>query len=176
MPLAGPTIEFDMMGLEEVRARFARHREYVYGAMLTAFRRIGHVLVPALKEETPVGATGNLRNKTVFQIMGKTEDMRLEIRQSAFSSDGYPYGQAVRGGTRPHFPPYRALIPWVMKKLGIFPEKQAARVAFLVARKISRVGTPANPYHVKVLDSHLPDIQAIALEELDNMAARLAGK
>jgi len=101
------------------------------------------------------------------------EDMRLEVRQSAFSPGGFPYGVAVREGTRPHFPPYRALIPWVIRKLGISNEKEAARVAYLVARKISRVGTPANPYHIHVVEENMFGMQQIVNEEMVSMLARL---
>ena len=173
MALSEGFIEVTPIGWEELEAKFSRGKEYMYGAALTALRRIGSVLVPALRERTPVGATGHLRNYTVFQVLGTMEDIRLEIRQSAHSESGFMYGVAVRQGTRPHFPPYRALIPWVMKKLGIPTEKEAARVAYLVARKISRVGTPANPYHEHVVTEQMPIMRQIVTEEMVNMLTRL---
>ena len=173
MPKAEGFIEVTPIGWEELEAKFAKGKEYMYGAALTALRRIGGVLVPAIKARTPIGATSHLRNYTVFQVLGTMEDMRLEVRQSASSESGFFYGVAVRQGTRPHFPPYRALIPWVMRKLGIPTEKEAARVAYLVARKISRVGTPAQPYHEYVVEENMFGMQQIISEEMVNMVARL---
>lgn len=176
MPKAQGFLDFEMTGVEVVKQKFTRGPEYLFGAYIKAFRRLGRLLVPELKRETPVGARSKLKNSTVFQILGKTYDLRLEIRQSAFSQGGYPYGQAVRGGTRPHFPPIAALIPWVIKKLGIFGEKEARSVAFLVARKISRVGTKANPYHERVFNSNVGMIRRIVTEEIVNVSARIEGR
>ena len=51
------------------------------------------------------------------------------------------YAAPVETGTRPHFPPSSALIPWVVQKLGVKNEKQAASIAFAIARAISERGT-----------------------------------
>ena len=175
MPLSEGFIGVTPIGWEELEAKFSKGKEYMYGAALTALRRIKSILVPAIMERTPIGATGHLRNKTVAEILtlGSTENMQLEIRQSAASDSGFFYGVAVRQGTRPHFPPYRALIPWVMRKLGIATEKEAARVAYLVARKISRVGTKPNLYHVHVVEENMFGMQQIINEEMVSMLARL---
>ena len=54
---------------------------------------------------------------------------------------------ALELGTRPHMPPVAALEPWVKAVLGIREPKEIKSVAFLVARKISRVGTePKKPF------------------------------
>ena len=54
---------------------------------------------------------------------------------------------ALELGTRPHMPPSEALEPWVKAVLGIREPKEIKSVAFLVARKISRVGTePKRPF------------------------------
>lgn len=173
MPKAAGFIEFEVIGWEKLAAKFSKSREYMLGAVLTAYRKIGDVLVPAIKQETPVGATGHLRNYTVYQILGKAEDMKLEVRQSAASSSGFHYGVAVRQGTRPHFPPPRALVPWVMKKLGISGEKQALKVAWAIAVKISRVGTKANPYHTRVMTAHEATVGRIMNDEMVIMLGRL---
>ena len=43
-------------------------------------------------------------------------------------------------------PPPKILTAWVRKKLRIRKEKQAASVAFLIARKIAKKGTKAQPF------------------------------
>lgn len=169
-PSAGFEIETE--GFEELQRKMGKSREYVLGAMHKILQRCGQLLVPALKANTPEGATRQLRRYTVFQVLGTGEDMRLEVRQSARSSSGYAYGQAVRGGTRAHFPPYEALIPWVTAKLGV-GGKEARNVAFLIARKISRVGTEPNPFHIKTFNQNKPKLEKIGKEELGRLVMRL---
>ena len=54
---------------------------------------------------------------------------------------------ALELGTRPHMPPVAALEPWVKAVLGIRDPKEIKSVAFLVARRISQVGTePKKPF------------------------------
>jgi len=49
------------------------------------------------------------------------------------------YAPAVEYGSRPHFPPIAPLSDWSRKKLG-------TDLGYVIARKISRVGTPAKPF------------------------------
>lgn len=157
----------------DVQKRLEGSREVALIQLNKTLREIGSLLVPALRADTPVGASGDLNKKTVFQVLGRGEDQTLEIRQSAKSGQSYFYGQAVRGGTKPHFPPSRALEPWVRKKLGV-PAPASFGVAFLIARKISQVGTRKNPYHLGVLKRMLPQIQAIVNKSGQALAARIA--
>lgn len=50
------------------------------------------------------------------------------------------HGEPVESGTKPHFPPVGPIQHWVERKLKI-EGKEAATVAFLIARAISRRGT-----------------------------------
>lgn len=160
MPKADPFIQVEVHNFDELSRRFANSREHMLVAMNEGLREVGRLLTPKLKEKTPSGASKKLRNSTVFQVLGKSEDMRMEIRQSARSSKGFAYGAAVRTGTKPHFPPIDALVPWVRAKLSVAPER-VRQVAFLVARKISRVGTKAQPYHIEVLEANISKVKGI---------------
>lgn len=171
MPAAPATVEIIPQGWDELSKHFSDGREIILISLNNGLREMGRVLMPEVKKETPVGATGKLKNTTTFQIMGTAEDMRMEIRQSAFRGD-YPYGVGVRLGTRPHFPPYRALIPWVTKKLGVDSER-APTVAFLIARKISKVGTKPNPYHVRAYKSKLGELERISADIMNKLADKL---
>lgn len=53
---------------------------------------------------------------------------------------GEKYGLYIEKGTRPHFPPVAPLERWAQTKLG------KKGIGFLIARKISRVGTKAKPF------------------------------
>ncbi len=165
-------IEFKAHGFTEAAQSLKGGRELILTRMNQMLRTVGKLLIPALKAETPVGATHHLRNYTTGQILGTAEGMKLEIRQLAQAESGYFYGMAVVGGTRPHFPPYRRLIPWVEAVLGVHG-KRASSVAFLVARKISRVGTAPNPYPERVLNANMGNIQAIVDKAGFDLAADL---
>lgn len=136
-------------------------------------RRIGRFAVPILRQHTPKGATGRLREFTVFQIVGGPTRQTLEIRQEARAPGGAFYGRFVREGARPHFPPVAALIPWVKARMGAGSEKDARSKAFMVALAISRRGTRPNPYHRQALAQILPGARTIAAEFGREIAARL---
>jgi len=54
-----------------------------------------------------------------------------------------PYAKPVEFGSRPHWPPRGSLARWAQLKLGATNPMQAD---FLIRRKISKVGTPAQPF------------------------------
>lgn len=57
-----------------------------------------------------------------------------------------PYADIIEYGRQPGtMPPPAALEKWVRRKLGV-ADKDARRVAFLVARKIKQRGTDPSPY------------------------------
>ena len=172
MPQGKALIELEPIGFDELEKNFSHAREEVVITLNRMLRRSGKALLPALKKETPTGARNKLRNTTTYQIMGKGGSQRLEMRQSAFSRNGFPYGAAVRSGTRPHFPPYRELIPWVERKLGV-GGLMAPRVAYLIARKISRVGTKKNPYHERAYRSKVGELKHIYNDEVEQLTERL---
>lgn len=156
-------------GLRETSDRFANaSRNEVSGKIHQMLRKIGRFLVPTMREEEPRGATGKLRAGTGFTIEG-IRDLRLVVY------DGQQYGRFVRGGTRPHWPPAGPIRQWVTAKLGV-GGAQADRVTYLVRRKISRVGTKPNEYHVRTLAKHRADIERAGAEVGIELTAYLAGK
>ena len=56
-----------------------------------------------------------------------------------------PYADCVEFGTNPHWVPPSELEGWVRRKLGI-DRKHALGVAFAVAHKIAKYGTPPQPF------------------------------
>jgi hypothetical protein len=51
------------------------------------------------------------------------------------------YALPVEDGTRPHFPPPQALIPWVMRRFSPSSEKEALSIAWAIATNIKKRGT-----------------------------------
>lgn len=67
---------------------------------------------------------------------------------------GVPYAMAVENGTRKHFPPVNSIADWITVKgarkghsftVG-FKKQTLNQVAFLIARAISKKGTPAKKF------------------------------
>lgn len=156
---------------DEIRATAQRFesasRNEVSGALHVMLRKIGRFLVPAMRREQPT-AFGRLRQGTTFTIEG-VRDLRLLIL------DGQRYGLFVREGTRPHWPPAAPINQWVVKKLGL-RGKDASRATYFIRRKISRVGTKANPYHVRTLNRHRQDIMDAGRDAGVGLAVYLAGR
>ncbi len=63
------------------------------------------------------------------------------------------YAAAVEYGTRPHFPPIAALVPWVKRKFQVKDEAEAESIAFLIARKIAARGTQGHHMFERALAS-----------------------
>ncbi len=89
-----------------------------------------------VKENIPRGATG-LTAASVTSDAFSTPAGVLGVVGSS-----QPSALFVELGTRPHMPPVAALVPWVRAVMGL-REQEAKSVAFLIARKIARVGTKA---------------------------------
>ena len=78
-------------------------------------------------------------------------------------------------GTRPHMPPVAAIEPWVKAVLGIREPKEVKRVAFLVARKIAREGTPAQHPMARAVQSTEGQVVAMFDRAAAKVAADLVG-
>ncbi|WP_374354638.1 hypothetical protein [Limnohabitans sp.] len=73
-------------------------------------------------------------------------------------------------GTGPHMPPVQALEPWVKAVLGVRDPKEIKSVAFMVARKIAREGTPARYPMARAAQS----VEGQVLAMVERAAAKVA--
>lgn len=126
----------DTSELNDLVNEFGRYPEQVERILVAAVWRSLLLLEREIKERTPVGVTSALRQSIAAQTP------RVEIGGRIVGEVGSPlsYAEPVEDGTRPHFPPLEPLQDWVVGKLGVAPEESKS-IAFLVARKISMVGT-----------------------------------
>lgn len=108
---------------------------------------------------------------------------RNSIGQDAFSTPAGALGvvgsnQAtamfVELGTRPHMPPVEPLVGWVQQRLGVSAQ-DAQRVAWLVARKIARVGTPKQLVFQKALNNNATQVRGIFEDAAQRLAQMMAG-
>ncbi len=156
-------IHIEAQGLDRIQRNYAQSRVLVLGALNRTLRKVGQLMVPALKANTPV-RTGKLRNSTRFQLAGRAEDQRLEIRQGARTGSGVLYRPFVTGGTPPH-----EIRPITAKALRFMVNGQP-----VFAKKVSHPGTKANPYHVKTLNEQMPQVRRILNEEGVSVTAELS--
>lgn len=81
------------------------------------------------------------------------------------------YAAPVETGARPHMPPPDSLLLWVQKKFNVEDEKQAASIAFAVAKNIAKRGTSGHQMFSRALEQIQP-LVVPALEK--NIAVALA--
>lgn len=100
-------------------------------------------------EQPAAVAFGNLLGSVASSFFRSAEQMGLIIGVSpTLGAD--KYAAPVETGSRPHFPPYMELVPWVMKKFGV-EGKEAISTAFLVARSIAKKGTAGHQMYSRAL-------------------------
>lgn len=109
------------------------------------------------------------RNAPVFQGELK-RSIRKKVRSNisrgeveAFAKHA-PY---VESGTKPHFPPVAALERWGKIKLG------KPGLGFVIARKIARKGTKAQPYMEPAVEESLSDVERFFKVVSDKVTAEI---
>ena len=134
-------------------------------------RAIGRLFVPAkgigpLADETPK-RSGKLARSSYFTITGAPDEQELDILQPARTEEGDFYGLYVREGTAPHeIRPKRAkALRWT---------EPSGEVVF--SRLVHHPGTKANPYHVRTVQTLMPEVQRIVNEMGAKVIAYLSGK
>jgi len=141
-------------------------------AMLLACARglgkIGQRGKEIFRQYAPVGATGALKQGIVAEFHQDVDAMHETLTEIPPAD---AYAAYVETGTRPHFPPSKALVPWVKTKLGVTNDKEAKCVAFLVARMISERGTPTAHMFDKTLEQLGREAPAILEAEVAQATA-----
>lgn len=160
-------IEYDYIELANLNKRVNEAGDTIARITLNeGLRKLGRIFVPAtgtgpLANATP-RVSGKLRRSTVFQIIGGGMRQALEIRQAAKSPEGVYYGYIVRAG--------RGAIHAVnVKFLHFFIGDQE------FFRKSVGPALP-NPYHRRVLQMLMPQIQRVADEMGEKIGAYISGK
>lgn len=165
-------IIFEVHGLKELQDRLNRGDTMMRITLNEGLRAIGRLLVPAkgtgpLADETPK-VTGKLARSTFFRITEK-EVQELIVLQPAKTPEEYGamfYGWFVREGTLPH-----EIRPRIAKALHFFMGDEE-----IFATRVNHPGTKANPYHKRVLERMLPEIQGIVEQIGIRIVGYLSGK
>ena len=156
-------MELRMEGLDVI-LRGTSDPEVLRDPITIGFRQSGQAIAREESEEAPRGADSALARSMEAEV-----EHRSPYPTFVRVGPSVAYGQYVAEGTRPHFPPPRALERWVRLKLGV-PQDEVRSVAFLIARKISQTGTEANPFHIRGLENAKPELIRIWGRVADGIA------
>ena len=145
-------ITFNCPALPELMKKLAAEPAIRIAAVNQALRNCGHILVPAIKAETPVGKHygpkqshgRTLRGSTAARIVVDSEVQELAITQNARTSQGVGYGIFVREGTVAH-----DIYPHTKKVLRFYTSTGSP----VFSRHVHHPGTKANPYPQRALQS-----------------------
>ncbi len=125
-------IKVDLKDLEELTKKYPEVSKDVRISKIT---EAVNLLEAAVKKRTPYGAGPiHLRDEIFSKVSASGKKVAGLVGVSMV------HGEPVEKGTKPHFPPTGPIQFWVERKLGI-GGSEAASVAFLIARAISRRGT-----------------------------------
>ena len=162
-------LSISIAGLDALE-RGMREAPHYSGLVLTGAMREATLLAQReWQENMPRGATG-LTAGSIHSDVSSTPAGVLGVVGSS-----QPSAVWVELGTRPHMPPSEALQPWVQAVLGISDPKEVHNVAFLVARKIARKGTPAQRPMARAVKATQGQIIAIFERAAAQVGAHLAG-
>jgi hypothetical protein len=159
--MIGPTIECDLSDLAELSALYPQESER---ARLSRVTEAALLLEKLVTEAAPVGAGPIHFRDTIFSKAA----LRGTSAWGVVSSPA-KYAIPIELGTRPHFPPVAAIQHWVERKLG-HSGRDATSVAFLIARAISRRGTPAQHPFQKGFDAGRSRAESILARITDDIA------
>lgn len=141
--------------LEELKELTRRYPEESKRARISRITEALNLLEAAVKKETPYGAGPIHLRDTIFDKISAFGE-----RVSGILGTPAVYGEPVEAGTKAHFPPVGPLQFWVEKKLG-YSGPEAASVAFLIARAISRRGTKGAKMFEKGFNKNEARVKAI---------------
>lgn len=142
-----------------------------------AAREVDPLLKKAMVKSTAL-VKGTAKGIVIDKKIQNTGSLRRSIhdrivmtgRLKGIVNVGERYGLFVEVGTRPHWPPVAPLEKWARLKLG------KKGIGYLIARKISRQGTKAQPFLMPALKRNLGKIEGIFDGVMKRIVKRMAGK
>lgn len=141
---------------------FSRAGEVAVRELSNALERTASIVEKKAKEYSPINY-GNLRGS--IHTEGPTaaaNNIQVIVGTNTI------YAPYMEYGTRPHFPPVRALQNWARHKLG------DERLAFPVARAISRRGLQGRLYFRRARDESQAELDRNLKTALTNIVSHLA--
>lgn len=166
------SVRLDMHELAQLAQAWQRAPAIVAEEMEAAIQLSTGMLHSEIVDTTPVGASGGsgagLGGSISYQVTASLAEVTGLVQTAN------PYAVAVEMGTKPHFPPVEPIRDWVEARLGV-AEKDSRNVAYLIARKISRVGTQGAHMFGNAIERLTPDIERTVKAALGRVLNRLEG-
>lgn len=162
------TLSISASGLAALQRGWEEAPSVTRRELLSAMTQSTMLVEREVKEGIPRGATG-LTAASVTSDAFSTSAGVLGVVASSMATAAF-----VELGTKPHMPPVAALVPWVRAVLGV-DAKRAPSVAFLIARKIARKGTPAQQPFALALARTQGQVLRMFEDAAGRIAAHLAG-
>jgi cell division septum initiation protein DivIVA len=122
-------------------------------------------------EQTPVGATGFLRDTIGAQVSVNSQE---PVDVSGYVWWQAAYAPVVEYGSRPHWAPIGPLVHWVERKLHVPPGESygvARRIQFAIARR----GTQAQEFAQRSLSRSESLLERAFSEAADRLARLISG-
>lgn len=154
--------------LEQLQAGFRQAPDMTNREVLATMTEVTLLMQHEVQDLMPVGATG-LTRASITADAFSTPTGAIGVVASS-----QPAAVYLELGTKPHMPPVAALVPWVSAVMGLRDE-DAKRVAFLVARKISRVGTKAQKPFSRAIEALRGQVDRMFEDCAARVAAQLGG-
>ncbi|WP_334111256.1 HK97-gp10 family putative phage morphogenesis protein [Thermodesulfitimonas autotrophica] len=148
------TIKIEVEGGKELAKKFAEIGQMATNAAEKALVRAGLLVERDAKKLCPVD-TGRLRTSISHRLTGAgTKNPAVEVGTNV------EYAPYVEFGTRPHYPPPRALRRWAQLH-GMKPGAE-----FAIARKIAARGTPAKPFLFPAFNANKDKVKQLVAEAI----------
>jgi len=154
----------------QLTQQLERFPQTLRGAVERGLRRATELLrvTVATLAQSPLGAPapgafGEFADSVTSEI---TDENGNPVGRVFLAPPADRYGLFVELGTRPHFPPPAAIEGWVRRRLGITGDREVREVAFLIGRKIARVGTPGQFFFERALRDNESRVVTVMEEEI----------
>lgn len=149
-------LQYRIEGLDKLQEKL-KDPEIIKGPVHRLLERVAFLIEGKAKEKAPVD-TGRLRASIASRIKETEARVGSPVQYAVF----------VELGTRPHFPPPRALQPWAQRH-GLPPGLQGA---YMLAHAIAKRGTKAHPFLQPALQESIPVIERFAEEAAREIEAK----
>lgn len=159
-------LRVDTTQLQGVHSLWSRFPQVMRDSLLPVVMEIDLLIQSELQQQLPRGAGGISGGAGLVGSIF-TDEQVLADNVIGMVASPLPYAEYVELGTKPHFPPIEPIQDWVMAKLGITDETEARSVAFLIARKISRVGTKPDGTWARVAETQQPEVNRRIAQGID---------
>jgi len=154
----------------ELQTQLERFPEALRAAVERGLARGTELLRAAVTSlaQSPLGVpSGNAFGEFAGSVTSElTDESGKPVGRVFLAPPADRYGLFVEVGTRPHFPPPAALEGWVRRRLGITNDRETREVAFLIGRKIARVGTPGHFFFERALRENEGLVVAVLEQEV----------